>query len=109
MSLWMSGFSYDLDVMAINKIYSKGTTFEDTIKQILIDNKREDIEVFVWSLQYSYFNRRLFSWRYNYMGFNTKLALSKGWSLYFRYDRTKINSVNFWRYNFSKLYNLSAS
>lgn len=44
MSLWNVRIFHDLDVMAINKIYSKGTTFEDTIKQILIDNKREDIE-----------------------------------------------------------------
>ena len=92
-SLECQDFSYDLDVMAINKIYSKGTTFEDTIKQILIDNKREDIEFL-----YDPYNTATLTEDYSVEDTTIwdsiqKLALSKGWSLYFRYDRTKNKQV----------------
>lgn len=92
-SLECQDFSYDLDVMAINKTYPKGVTFEDTIKQILIDNKREDIEFL-----YDPHNTAILTEDYNIEDTTIwdsiqKLALSKGWSLYFRYDRTKNKQV----------------
>ncbi|MCF0171626.1 MAG: hypothetical protein HUJ87_14120 [Fusobacterium varium] len=92
-SLECQDFSYDLDVMAINKTYSKGITFEATIEQILKDNNRADIE-FLYDptntaiLTEDYIVEDVTIW-----DSIQKLALTKGWSLYFRYDRTKNKQV----------------
>ena len=86
-------FSYDLDVMAINKIYLKNITFEQTIQQILKDNNRADIEFLYNPMDTATLTEDYKVEDVTIWDSIQKLALSKGWSLYFRYDRTKNKQV----------------
>lgn len=86
-------FSYDLDVMALNEEYPKGDTFEQTIRSILNNNGFSDIE-------FLYDSQNMATLTENYKIENItiweaiqNLALAKGWSLYFNYNREKNKQV----------------
>ena len=82
-------FSYDLETMAKNKEYPKNVTYEETIKQILIDNNKLDFE-------FIYDTTKTSTLTSNYEVENVtvwdaiqKLAIAKGWALYFQYNTQK--------------------
>lgn len=86
-------FSYDLDVMAINEEYPEGQTFETTIRSILNNNGFTEIE-FLYdaentaTLTEKYVIENITIWEAI-----QNLALAKGWSLYFQYNREKNKQV----------------
>ncbi|MGL4450315.1 MAG: hypothetical protein ACRCTZ_03860 [Sarcina sp.] len=88
--------SWKMDVMAINKTYPKNTTYINTIKAILQDNKQTDFE-FIHGVETPDNTATLLE---DYKVENVtiweaiqKLAISKGWALYFKYDRSKNKQV----------------
>lgn len=86
-------FSYDLDVMAINEEYPEGQTFEQTIRSILNNNGFTDIE-FLYDVK----NTATLTEKYKIENITIweaiqNLALAKGWSLYFQYNREKNKQV----------------
>lgn len=88
--------SWKLDVMAINKTYPKNTTYIDTIKTILEDNKQTDFE-FIYGVE-SADNTAILTEDYKIENVTIweaiqKLALAKGWALYFKYNRSKNKQV----------------
>lgn len=86
-------FSYDLDVIAINEEYPEGQTFEQTIRSILNNNGFTDIE-FLYDKE----NTATLTEKYKIENITIweaiqNLALAKGWSLYFQYNREKNKQV----------------
>lgn len=86
-------FSYDLDVVAINEEYPEGQTFEQTIRSILNNNGFTDIE-FLYDAE----NTATLTEKYKIENITIweaiqNLALAKGWSLYFNYNREKNKQV----------------
>lgn len=85
--------SYDLDVTAINEEYPEGQTFEQTIRSILNNNGFSDVEFL-----YDSKNTATLTEKYKIENITIweaiqNLALAKGWSLYFQYNREKNKQV----------------
>ena len=85
--------SYDLDVVAINEEYPEGQTFEETIRKILDNNGFKDIE-FLYDVK----NTATLTEKYKIENITIweaiqNLALAKGWSLYFQYNRERNKQV----------------
>ena len=85
--------SWNLDVMAINKTYTKGMKFGEVIKQILIDNEQTQFD-FIYdlldtaTLTEDYEVEEQTIWQSI-----QKVSIAKGWALHFRYDRSKNKQV----------------
>lgn len=82
-------FSYDLGTMALNMTYEKGQTFESVIEQILADNNK-----YTFTFLYDSQNTMTLTEDYELENVTVwdaiqKLALMKGWSLYFQYNRQR--------------------
>ena len=83
-------FSWYLETMALSKIYPKEVTVEDTIKEILKDNGKDGLFEFLYdshstmTLTADYKVEDITVWEAI-----QKLAIVKGWTLYFNYNREK--------------------
>ena len=83
-------FSWYLETMAIAKTYPKNATVEDTIKQILLDNEKNNLFEFLYdssntmTLTADYEVEDVTVWEAI-----QKLAIAKGWTLYFNFNRDK--------------------
>lgn len=85
--------SWRLEASAINKTYPKNKTYIETIKEILKDNKQTDFD-------FIYDNSNTATLTEDYKLENVtiweaiqKLAIAKGWALYFKYDRSRNKQV----------------
>ena len=87
-------FSWYLETMAENKVYPKGVTIEQTIIDILADNNKSDLFEFLYdssntmTLTADYTVEDVTVWEAI-----QKLAIAKGWTLYFNYNREKMAQV----------------